>query len=62
MKPILKFLDTRLLLANEIITTYRKANEFLVHWKSQIPKKYKGNPIKAELLGSWRISSSLYYE
>ena len=25
---------------------YRKANKFPVHWKSQIPKRYKRNAIK----------------
>ena len=42
-----KFLDTRLLLENDIIKTevYRKANKFPVHWKSQIPKRYRRNAI-----------------
>ena len=37
-----KFLDTRILLGNDIIKAevYRKANKFPVHWKSQIPKRY----------------------
>ena len=41
LKLIRKFVDTRLLLENDIMKTkvYRKANEFPVHWKSQIPKK-----------------------
>ena len=34
------FLDTRLLLENDIIKSYRKANKFPVHWKSQIPETY----------------------
>ena len=46
-----KFLDTRILLESDIIKTevYRKANTFLVHWKSQIPKRYKTNAINGDL-------------
>ena len=38
-----KFLDTRLLLEIDIIKTEvcRKTNRFPLHWKSQIPKRYK---------------------
>ena len=59
-----KFLDTRLLLENDIIKTevYRKANKFPVHWKSQIPKRYKRNAINGDLHRSWRISSNFYHE
>ena len=55
-----KFLDTRRLLENDIIKTevYRKANKFPVHWKSQIPKRYKRNAINGDLYRSWRISSN----
>ena len=55
-----KFLDTRLLLENDNIKTevYRKANKFPVHWKSQIPKRYKRNAINEDLYRSWRISSN----
>ena len=40
-----KILDTRLLFENDIIKTevYGKANKFPVHWKLQIPKRYKRN-------------------
>ena len=40
-----KFLDTQLLLENDIIKTevYHKPNKFRVHWKLQIPKRYKRN-------------------
>ena len=46
-----KFLDTRPLLENDIIKTdvYRKANKFPVHWKSQIPKRYKRNAINGDI-------------
>ena len=59
-----KFLDTRILLENDIITTevYRKANKFPVHWKSQIPKRYKRNAIGRDLYRSWRIKSNFYHE
>ena len=59
-----KFLDTRLLLENDIIKTevYRKANKFPVHWKSQIPKRYKRNAINGDLYRSWRISSNFNHE
>ena len=45
-----KFLDTGLLSENDVIKTevYRKANKFLVHWKSQIPKRYKRNAINGD--------------
>ena len=38
-----KFLDTRFLLENDIIKMegYHKASKFPIHWKSQIPKRYK---------------------
>ena len=38
----LKFLDTILLLENGIIKilSYRRAKEYSVHWKSQIPTRY----------------------
>ena len=38
----LKFLDTLLLLENGIIKilSYRRAKEYSVHWKSQIPTRY----------------------
>ena len=57
-----KFLDTRLLLQNDIIKTevYRKSNKFPVHWKSQIPKRCKRNAINGDLHRSWIISSHLY--
>ena len=59
-----KFLDTRLLLENDNIKTevYRKANKFPVHWKSQIPKRYKRNAINGDLYRSWRISSNFNRE
>ena len=59
-----KFLDTRLLLEKDIIKTevYRKANKFPVHWKSQIPKRYKRNAINGGLYRSWRISSNSNHE
>ena len=49
---------------NDIIKTevYRKANKFPVHWKSQIPKRYKRNAINGDLYRSWRISSNFYHE
>ena len=37
---------------------YRKANKFPVHWKSQIPKRYKRNAINGDLYRSCRISSN----
>ena len=59
-----KFLDTRLLLENDIIKTevYQKANKFPINWKSQIPKRYKRNGINADLYRSWRISSKFYHK
>ena len=59
-----KFLDTQLLLENDIIKTevYRKVNKFPVHWKSQIPKRYKRNAINGDLYRSWRISSNFNHE
>ena len=49
---------------NDITTTevYHKANIFLVHWKSQIPKRYKRNVINGDLYRSWRINSNFYHE
>ena len=54
-----KFLDTRLLLENDIIKTevYRKANKFPLHWKSKTPKRCKRNAINSNLYCLWRISS-----
>ena len=40
----------------------RKANKFPVHWKSQIPKRYKRNAINGDLYRSWRISSNFNRE
>ena len=59
-----KFLDTQPLLENDIIKTdvYRKANKFPVHWKSQIPKRYKRNAINGDLYHLWRISSNFSHE
>ena len=59
-----KFLDTRPLLENDIIKTevYLKANKFPVHWKSQIPKRYKRNAINGDLYHLWRISSNSSHE
>ena len=59
-----KFLDTRFLLENDIIKTevYRKANKFTVHWKSQIPKRYKRNAINRDLYRSRRINSNFYHK
>ena len=58
-----KLLYTRLLLENDIIKTevHRKANKVPVHWKLQIPKRYKTNAINGDLHRSWRISSSFYH-
>ena len=51
-------------MANDIITTevYRKANKFSVHWKSQIPKRYKRSAVDGDLYRSWRISSNFYHK
>ena len=59
-----KFIDTQLLLENDIIQieVYRKASKFPVHWKSQIPKRYKRNAINGDLYRSWRINSNFYHE
>ena len=59
-----KFLDTWLLLGNSITKTevYRKAIKFLVHWKSQIPKRYKRSAINGDLYRSWIISSIIDHE
>ena len=35
---------------------------FSVHWKSQIPKRYKRNAINGDLYSSWKISSNFYHE
>ena len=53
-----KFLDTQVLLKNDVTTTevYRKANKFLVQWKSQVPKRNKRNAINRYLYRSRRIS------
>ena len=60
----LKFLDTLLLLENDIIKTLscRRAKEYCVHWKSQIPTRYQRNPINGDLFHLWRISSNFYQE
>ena len=57
-----KFLDTRTLLENYVITNkfYCKFNNFTVHWKSKIPKRYKKNAIHRDLYRQWRISSNVY--
>ena len=59
-----KFLDTRLLMENEIIQTevYRKANKFPVHWKSKIPKRYKRNAINSDLYRCGKSAQFLSWE
>ena len=51
-----RFRDTRILLENDIIKTevFRKANKFSVHWKLQIPKRYKRNTTNEDLYCSRR--------
>ena len=41
---------------------YRKANKFPVHWKSQIPKRYKRHAVNGDLYRSWKISSNFFHE
>ena len=59
-----KFLDTRLLLENNIIKNevYRKTNKLPVNLKLKIPKRCKRNAINGDLCRSWRISPDFYYE
>ena len=59
-----KFLDTQILLENDIIKTevYHKPNKFRVHWKLQIPKRYKRNAVNGDLYCSWRISSNVCHK
>ena len=59
-----KFLNTRILLKNDIIKTeaYCKANKFSVYWKMQILKRYKRNTINGDLYRSWKISSNFCHE
>ena len=56
-----KFLDTRILLENYIIKSkvYRKTNKFPVHWKLQIPKRYKRNAINGDLYRLSFISAQI---
>ena len=59
-----KFLDTRLLINNEIYETqvYRKETKIPTHWSSNIPKRYKRNAISVDLHRSKRISSNFDME
>ena len=59
-----KFLDPLLLLENDIIKAkvYRKTNKSPVHWKSQIPKRYKSNAMDGDLYHSWRVSLNFHHE
>ena len=59
-----KFLDTRLLLENNIKKNevYRKTNKLPVNLKLKIPKRCKRNAISGDLCRSWRISPDFYYE
>ena len=54
-----KFLDTKILLKNEVVVTtqvYRKENKKTVPWVSKIPKKYKQNTISGDLHRSRKIA------
>ena len=59
-----KFLDTRLLINNEIYETqvYRKETKIPTHWSSNIPKRYKRNAISVDLHWSKRILSNFDME
>ena len=49
---------------NDIIKAevYRKTNKSPVHWKLQIPKRFKSNAIDRDLYHSWRISLNFYHD
>ena len=59
-----KFLDTKLLTTNNIISThvYRKPNKLPSHWSSKVPKRYKRNAINGDLYRAFNISSDFEYE
>ena len=41
---------------------YRESNKFPVHWKLQLPKRYKITAINGDLYCSWRINSNFHHE
>ena len=54
-----RFLDTKILLNNEVVVTtqvYRKENKKAVPWASKIPKRYKRNTISGDLHRSRKIA------
>ena len=59
-----KFLDTQLLLEKKKKKTevYCTANKFALHWKLQIPNRYKRNSINGDLYRSRRINANFYHE